>query len=503
MADNKDDSKANEAADPKDEAKAAPKDEAKEEAKAKDASSKSKAKKKKSGTGKNESAAKKDDSAKDDESDAEVADAKEQAKDKTEEKPAAEKAEVSSPWPSKRKSDLPPKDEDKKPEPKADNGEWPKYAWGEKLFAFDKRWTKLEARLLWWVLAAEIFALVFTVLIGGLATDPGGGAQSGIVLRSILGATVLGLIANRVMRDKPQQKVAVIVAVVVGLLLGPRWANFGVQYFGNIRNWLQNASILLLVGGVSQLAKRLTLWLALLGASVATAQGKHINVDVVMRFLSPKARVPVAVIGWIGAGLVSFASVFAFFDELAIADYKAHDTKPCVADQLKTCETTEMERMSEMSHIIGRDLFLLGRQASLDVRALPKIISGVRYDDFLTAKEWNEWMRGGAWEQYYPKADIDGLQMPEDGDSKRSPAVVVPGAVEKPEELLIRELDLIVPFGLLMISLRFVLRGLLALSGWIRVDPNAAHADDHEDDEDDRKDDKKPAAAKKAQGGAA
>ena len=39
-------------------------------------------------------------------------------------------------------------------------------------------------------------------------------------------------------------------------------------------------------------SKRFTLWLALLGASVATAQGKHINVDVVMRFLSPRARVP-------------------------------------------------------------------------------------------------------------------------------------------------------------------------------------------------------------------
>ncbi len=410
--------------------------------------------------------------------------------------------EKSSPWPSKRKSDVPPKPEEK-PAP-ANNGEWPKAAWGEKLFAFDKKWTKLEARLLWWVLAAEIFALVFTVFIGGLATDPGGGAQSGIVLRSVLGATVFGLIANRAMRGKERREVVVIVAVVVGVVLGPKWAGWGVSYFGNIRNWLQNASVLLLVGGVSQLAKRLTLWLALLGASVATAQGKHINVDVVMRFLSPKARVPVAVIGWVGAGLVSFAAVFAFFDELAIADYKAHDTKPCAADQLKTCETTEMERMSEMSHIIGRDLFLLGRQASLDVRALPKIVSGVRYDDWLTAKEWNEWMKGGSWEQYYPKADIDGLQMPEDGDAKRSPAVVVPGAVEKPEELLMRELDLIVPFGLLMISLRFILRGLLALSGWIKVDPNAAHADDH-DDEDDEKDKKdKPVAAKtKAEGGAA
>ncbi len=430
------------------------------------------------------------------------AEAKADAKDSTDET-KKDKAEVSSPWPSKRKSDVPPKPDETKPATSANDLEWPKAAWGEKLFALDKKWTKLEARLLWWVLAAEIFALVFTVFIGGLATDPGGGAQSGIVLRSVLGATVFGLIANRAMRGKDRRELVVIVAVVVGVALGPRWAGWGVQYFGNVRNWLQNASVLLLVGGVSQLAKRLTLWLALLGASVATAQGKHINVDVVMRFLSPRARVPVAVIGWIGAGLVSFAAVFAFFDELAIADYKAHDTKPCAADQLKTCETSEPERIAEMSHIVGRDLFLLGRQASLDIRAFPKIVSGVRYDDWLTAKEWNEWMKGGDWQQYYPQADIDGLQMPEDADAKRSPAVVVPGAVEKPEELLMRELDLIVPFGLLMISLRFVLRGLLALSGWIKVDPNAAHADDHEDDDDKKKDKKPEPSAPKAAGGAA
>jgi hypothetical protein len=470
MADEHDDDKANEAADQKKDA------EAKDEAKATPEKADAKAEK---------------------------ADAKAEKADAKAEKADAKKDEVSSPWPSKRKSDLPPKIEEEK-KPAASDGEWPKAAWGEKLFLFDKKWTKLEARLLWWVLAAEIFALVFTVLVGGLATNPGGGAQSGIVLRSVLGATALGLLANRVMRDKERREVVVIVAVIVGVLLGPRWSGWGVDYFGNIRNWLQNASSLVLVGGVSQLAKRLTLWLALLGASVATAQGKHINVDVVMRFLSPKARVPVAVIGWIGAGLVSFAAVFAFFDELAIADYKAHDTKPCAADQLKTCETTEMERLSEMSHIMGRDVFLLGRQASLDVRALPKILGGTRYDDWLTAKEWNEWMKGGNWEQYYPKADVDALQMPEDADAKRSPVIVVPGAVEKPEELLIREFDLIVPFGLFMISLRFVLRGLLALAGWIKVDPNAAHADDHEDDEGgDDKSEKSPAKADAKAGGAA
>ena len=428
-----------------------------------------------------------------------------------EEAAAAEKSEVASPWPSKRKSLTPAPPTAKVDSKKASAAkvvssrektapsdavsdpattsaepayEWPKAAWGKPLATLDRKWTKLEARLVWGVLAAEIFALVFTVLISGLATDPGNGANSGIVLRAVLTALLLGGVTYRVMRGKKNSEIVVTVAVVIGLYLGSRWANSGVAYFGNIRNWLQNASILLLVGGVSQLAKRLTLWLALLGASVATAQGKHINVDVVMRFLGPKARVPVAVLGWLFAGIVSFAGVIAFFDELAIADYQATDQKPCVSDPLKSCQTTEGERMAQMGVVIRRDLFLLGRQASLDVHSLPKILSGQRYDDFFTAEEWNEWMRGGGWETYYPKADVDSLQMPEGANLKRSPAIIVPGAVEKPEELLIRELDLIVPFGLFMIGLRFVLRALLALSGWIKVDPNSAHQDDHEDEDD-------------------
>ena len=60
------------------------------------------------------------------------------------------------------------------------------------------------------------------------------------------------------------------------------------SYFSNALNWLQSASTLTLLGGLRGLATRFTLWLALLGASLATAQGKHINVDVVMRFLTPR-----------------------------------------------------------------------------------------------------------------------------------------------------------------------------------------------------------------------
>jgi len=53
----------------------------------------------------------------------------------------------------------------------------------------------------------------------------------------------------------------------------------------NVLNWLQTSSSLMLVGGLRGLATRLTLWLALLGASLATSQGKHVHADVAVRYL--------------------------------------------------------------------------------------------------------------------------------------------------------------------------------------------------------------------------
>src|SRR4029077_8872464 len=96
-------------------------------------------------------------------------------------------------------------------------------------------------------------------------------------------------------------QLGVSVAVVLGMVASRFWANAGVSYFSNALNWLQSSSTLTLLGGLRGLATRFTLWLALLGASLATAQGKHINVDVVMRFLTPKMRLPVALIGWLAA----------------------------------------------------------------------------------------------------------------------------------------------------------------------------------------------------------
>jgi hypothetical protein len=50
--------------------------------------------------------------------------------------------------------------------------------------------------------------------------------------------------------------------------------------------------------------------------------------------------------------------------------------------------------------------------------------------------------------------------------------------MEQARGVLIRDLNFVFPFGLLMIALRFILRSLLAVSGHVRVDPDAAHEED-------------------------
>jgi hypothetical protein len=71
------------------------------------------------------------------------------------------------------------------------------------------------------------------------------------------------------------------------------------------------------------------------------------------------------------------------------------------------------------------------------------------------------------------------MEMDEADAAFRTPAVTaVPGAGEPVFQLLVRECNFVFAFGLLVIGLRFVLRSLLAISGWVKVDPNAAHGEE-------------------------
>lgn len=390
----------------------------------------------------------------------------------------------SSPWPSAAKDEEPPAEkataEDAPPPapPKDAGGE--RKAWGAPLDRLDRAWTKLEARLCAAVLVTMILTLVGWIALKALSSTGRDGA--GQLFRSMLTATAFGLVVHFATRKQKEMihHSASTASVVAGWIVGKYWGDAGVEYFANLLAWMQNASFLVFFGGVSELAKRLTLWLALLGASVATAQGKHINVDVVMRFLSARARVPVAVLGWMTAAVVSGAAAWGFFDDVAVEEFHAPASVACPDDAAKTCPAPPGTKIERVKHDLGQDLFLAGRQISLDLRAFPKVLVGKPYASILTPHEWNEWLRDGDWERHFPAEDVKALELPEDGSiDYRTPAVTsVPGGTERIHMLLVPVLNLVFPFGLLVIAVRFVLRSLLAIAGWVKVDPAAAHGDE-------------------------
>jgi TRAP-type C4-dicarboxylate transport system permease small subunit len=396
--------------------------------------------------------------------------------------------------PEEKPSEPEPKSEPEKKEPVApeerDEQEDPNVAtpkshvgasWVQPLVKFDAWWTTWEARLAAGVLGAEIFSLVTWIALKGMSAeyqpnqaDPEAPIDiSGIIFRALVGALVLGMATFFALRDKDPTKrktdlryqLGVSVAVILGMVASRFWANVGVSYFSNALNWLQSSSTLTLLGGLRGLATRFTLWLALLGASLATAQGKHINVDVVMRFLTPKMRLPVALIGWLAAAAVCLSGAWGFVDHLAIAEYKLSMDSP------------PGERVSKVEHEFGRDMFLLRQQIKLDLHSLPKVLAGAKYKDYLKAAEWNEWMNGGDWAAYFPAEDVKAQMMDATDTTSRLPLINIPGTGENTNGLLIRDIDFVFPFGLFMIALRFLLRCVLAIGGAVRVDPDAAHGE--------------------------
>jgi hypothetical protein len=193
------------------------------------------------------------------------------------------------------------------------------------------------------------------------------------------------------------------------------------------------------------------------------------------------------------AAVMCLAGVVGFADHIAIESFKAPATVPCAdgesapggadrstqGDKNTDCDVPFGAKLEVVVREVGSDFFLMGRQLSLDVKSIPRVLVGTRYDSWMKAPEWNAWLKGTDWASHFKQADVDNLLMPADQpDAVRSPAVNVPGGMEQARGLVIRDLNFVFPFGLLMIALRFVLRALLAISGHVRVDPDAAHEED-------------------------
>jgi hypothetical protein len=346
----------------------------------------------------------------------------------------------------------------------------------------DEGWQRLESRLCAAVLVAEIASLTLWIALKGLSSDykPNENA-SGLVFRSMLTAAVLGLVGHLATRKQTQRVHRVVTTglVILGLFAGRLWVHAGVTYASNILNFLQDASALMLIGGLRGLATRLTLWVALLGASLATSRGRHINVDVLVRYVPGKLRLPAALVGQIAAMIVCLFGAVGFADYIAISVFRADAVQPCPDDKAKSCDTPASAKLATVTREMSGDFFLLGRQMSLDLGTWPTVLVGKPFDKWLTAAEWNRWLDASDWKSHFNPVAVDALHMdPSAPTATRMPQVAVPGTGEQARALLVRELDFVFPFGLLVIALKFALRIALIVTGKVKVDLDSAHADD-------------------------
>jgi hypothetical protein len=237
---------------------------------------------------------------------------------------------------------------------------------------------------------------------------------------------------------------------MLGLVLGIVSGESGSGYFSNALNWLQDSSSLTLFGGLRGVGTSLTWLLAMLGASLATGSGKHINIDALVRFLRPRWQLPAVLCGWVMAAVVCLTSVWGFFDHIAIESFGA------------PASAAPGRKIDIALHEQGRHLFVLRKQMALDARAALHVVGGQRYDAWLNGAEWNAWIRSGGWERHFTETQVGGILLPEASSQELHPTLVVVPSGESNRGLLTRDLHLIFPFGLLVIGIRFLLRALVA-----------------------------------------
>lgn len=349
-------------------------------------------------------------------------------------------------------------------------------AWAHPFVRFDQRWTRLEARLLTFVLVWQIVSLVSWVFLNGLSESVT--STAGAVFRAVLLASSAAVAAWVATRRKPEDNrrnlTLLAMATAIGIVLLWRRSAVGgagaalsldravYKYFDNMKGWLQEGSTLTLLGGLRGLGTRLTLWLALLGGSLATATGKHIHVDVVFRFLPRKLRLPVSIINYLFAAAVCFAGVWGFFDHVAIELYGSRADDRAGA------------KIENAVHHIGNHAFFTRKQIGLDLRSLPHVLGGQRYDQWMSAADWNAWVDGAGFEGRWDAAQVANLHVAE---GTHPPFVVSPDG-ETTRSALAHTLGLVFPFGLLAIALRFLLRALLTISGHFEADPDEAHKEE-------------------------
>jgi hypothetical protein len=375
--------------------------------------------------------------------------------------------------------------------------------WTKSLVRLDALWTKVETYLVLGVLIAAILYMTGWVTLNAFHTKGGKLANfPGIILVFTGLAAAASWTRIPPAERLPKKLILPGVLFLLGIIL--LLVAKKQDYFANVSRWLADASLIKQMGTPQIVSARLfTIWVALLGGSLATGAGRQINIDVVMRFIGPRPRLIVALLGYVMAATACFVIAWGFVDYLAITRYGAAKT------------ATVGEKLGFVGKSVGRHSFLVRRQMALDLRSFGKVVlAGQPFDKWYTGAEWNEELNQKGWADVYPpsapaagstppaipyptKPCLSQKEMEElsakgaslnpdwrltgscdigDGTGTRAPLATAPEPDDRTP--LEADLSLLFPWGFFMIGLRFVLRGLLAFGGAVSTDPNAAHGAD-------------------------
>jgi hypothetical protein len=275
-----------------------------------------------------------------------------------------------------------------------------------------------------------VISLLSWVALKGLSAKTTDTFVAGLVFRAATLAVGLGALTFRASKRPGLGWLAALVGVLVAWPI----RNLGVDAFTNVLAWLQDGSVLTWLGGLRGLGTRLTLWLALLGASLATASGRHVTIDVVTRALGEGVRRPLASLGGLVAAAVCLVSSWGFLDFIAVDAFGAPQGGSAAT------------QLGAVSSGLARHATRALVQARIDLHVAGRVVSGTPWSESVTGAEWNEWL--GASDELRSQRETDPARL-------RAPLLSLPQ--EASRGLLVKDFGLVIPFGLLMMALRFLL----------------------------------------------
>lgn len=192
--------------------------------------------------------------------------------------------------------------------------------WAKPFVLIDAAWTRVETYLVLILLLLAILYMGGWVSLNAFHTKGGKLAKyPGSVALFASFASFAAWIAKKQGRKLTGLIAPLVLGAFGALLLS---VSGKLTYFANVSSWLTDGSTLRLIGTPAIVSSRLfTIWVALLGASLATGAGRQINVDIVMRFIGPRPRLAVALFGYVVASFSCMLIAWGFVDYLTITRF--------------------------------------------------------------------------------------------------------------------------------------------------------------------------------------